>query len=207
MSSKSGSRWWWLVAGAALAMALTAGTWWLLTKQTRGAEIANVLASPVAILGVVAAIGAVVVAVRLPGPGDENLTSVAQSREVPGALGPRVSKSVGEDEQQEAATKLAPLTGRAMTKELFFLAGHPAPLHDAATELRRAGFLVRGQPHDLGSTWSLMAYSATSELSEKDLAILDGIAERCGVDFDGWGTYLGPPELDDGPGKPQAPQK
>ena len=89
MSSKSGSRWWWLVAGAALAIALAAGTWWLLTKQTRGAEIANVLALPVAILGVVAAIGAVVVAVRLPGPGDENLTSVAQSRKVPGRWGPK----------------------------------------------------------------------------------------------------------------------
>ena len=192
MRSKSGSRWWWLVAGAALAIALAAGTRWLLTKQTRGAEIANVLALPVAILGVVAAIGAVAVAVRLQGRGDENLTSVARSREAPAAMGPRVSKSVGEDERLEATTKLVPLTGRAMTKELFFLAGHPAPLHDAAAELRRAGFLVRGQPHDLGSTWSLLAYSATSELSEKDLAILDGIAERCGVVFDGWGTYVGP---------------
>lgn len=161
------------------------------------------LALPVAILGVVAAIGAVVAAVRLPGSGGRTLTSAARLGEEPAALRARVNRSIGEDEQQEAITKLAP-SGRAMTKELFFLAGHPAPLHDAAAELRRAGFLVRGQPHDLGGTWSLMAYSATSELSEKDLAILDGIAERCGVDFDGWGTYVGPPELDDGPGKPQA---
>jgi predicted PurR-regulated permease PerM len=106
MSSKSGSRWW-LIAGAALAIALATGTRWLLTKQTRGAEIPNVLALPVTILGVVAAIGAVVVAVRSQGPGDENLTSAAQSREVSAALGPRVSTSVGDDEQQEATTKLA----------------------------------------------------------------------------------------------------
>lgn len=92
--------------------------------------------------------------------------------------------------------------GRAMTKELFFLAGSAAPLHDTAAELRRAGFLVRDQPHDIDGTWSLMAYSAASELSDKDLATLDLIAERCGVDFDGWGTYVGPPHLDNGPGKP-----
>jgi hypothetical protein len=139
-----------------------------------------VLALPMAIPGVVAAIGAVVVAVCLPGPEDENLTSAAQSRAAPAALGPRVSKSVGEDEQQEATTKLAPLTGRAMTKELFFLAGHPAPLHDAAAEPRRAGFLVRGQPHDLGSTWSLMAYSAISELMSRGagLTSTDGYVYR-----------------------------
>lgn len=193
MNSKSGSRWWWLIAAAALAIALAAGTWWLLAKQTRGAEIANALALPVAILGVVAAIRAVVVAVRYQAAG-ENWTSAVQSREAPAAPRPRVSKSVGEDEPQEATTKRMPLPGRAMTKELFFLAGHPAPLHNAAAELRRAGFLVPSQPHDPGSTWSLMAYSATSELSEKDLALLDGIADRCGVDFDGWGTYVGPPE-------------
>src|SRR5438093_156605 len=29
------------------------------------------------------------------------------------------------------------------------------------------------------------------------------ISERCGVEFDGWGTYVGPPHVDDGPGKPQ----
>lgn len=91
---------------------------------------------------------------------------------------------------------------RAMTKELFFLAGHPAPLHDAAAELRRVGFLVRDQPRDIDGTWSLSVYSAASELSAKDLAMLDGIAVRCGVEFDGWGTYLGPPHMDDGPGKP-----
>jgi hypothetical protein len=136
MSRKIGLRWW-LIAAAALAIVLAAGTWWLLTKQTRGAEIAAVLGLPVAVLGVVTTIGAIVVAVYLPGPRDENLTSAAQSREVPAALGFPVSKSVGEDEQQEAATKPTPLTGRAMTKELFFLAGHPAPLHNAAAELRR----------------------------------------------------------------------
>jgi hypothetical protein len=97
-----------------------------------------------------------------------------------------------EFEDQDAA--------RVMTKELFFLAGHPAPLHDAAAELRRAGFLIRSQPHDLGGTWSLMAYAASSELSETDLATLYAIAERCGVEFDGWGTYVGPPERDEGPG-------
>jgi hypothetical protein len=94
------------------------------------------------------------------------------------------------------------LAGRAMTKELFFLAGSAAPLHDAAAELRRAGYLVRDQPHDLDGTWSLKAYSAASELTDKDLATLDGIAETCGVEFDGWGTYVGPPHMDDGPGKP-----
>lgn len=89
-----------------------------------------------------------------------------------------------------------------MTKELFFLAGSAAPLHDAAAELRREGFLVRDQPHDFDGTWSLVAYSAASELSEKDLATLDSIAERCGVEFDGSGTYVGPPHLDNGPGNP-----
>ena len=88
-----------------------------------------------------------------------------------------------------------------MTKELFFLCGAPAPLHDAAAELRRAGYLVKQQPQDLDGVWSLQAYSAASELTDDDLATLDDIAARCGVTFDGWGTYLGSPELDDGPGK------
>lgn len=105
----------------------------------------------------------------------------------------------------EPAAEKPPDSGpvsRAMTKELFFLASSAAPLHDAAAELRRAGYLVRGQPRDLDGRWSLMAYSAASKLSAEDLATLDGIAECCGVDFDGWGTYVGPPDLDDGPGKP-----
>jgi hypothetical protein len=207
MSGKFGSRWWWLVAVAALTTALTAGTWRLLTKQTRGAEIATVLALPVAILAAVGAIGATVVAVHLPGRGDENLGGAAQWQEALATLGPHGGEFIEKDEQQKAATELAPFLGRAMTRELFFFAGYPAPLHDAAAELRRAGLLVRGQPHDLGSTWSLKAYSAASALSEKDLAILDGIAERCKVDFDGWGTYVGPLELDDGPGKSQARKK
>jgi hypothetical protein len=87
MTSEFGSRWWWLAAAAALAIALAAGTWWLLTKQTRGVEIATVLALPVAILGVVAAIEAVVVAFRVPGSGDQNLTSAALSQEAPVVLG------------------------------------------------------------------------------------------------------------------------
>ena len=102
-----------------------------------------------------------------------------------GLIDPRESISVG---------------GRAMTKELFFLAEQPEPLHDAAAELRRAGYLVRKQPHDIDGTWHLKAYSAGSELTDEDLTTLDAIAERCNVGFDGWGTYVGPLELDDGPG-------
>lgn len=60
MRGDSGSRrWWWLVARAALVVALWTGTWWLLT--TEGAEIANVLALRVAVLGLLAAVGSVAV--------------------------------------------------------------------------------------------------------------------------------------------------
>lgn len=48
-----------------------------------------------------------------------------------------------------------PDMGRAMTTELFFLANDAAPLHDAAAELRRAGYLVRCQPRHRDGRWLL----------------------------------------------------
>ena len=48
----------------AVVVALVAGVWWLLTKDTRGAEIATVLALPVAVLGVLVAVWAGVAAIR-----------------------------------------------------------------------------------------------------------------------------------------------
>ena len=90
---------------------------------------------------------------------------------------------------------------RAFTTELFFLADSAEALHDVAAELRRAGFLVRDQPRDLDGTWSLTAYSAATLLDEQDRRVLYDIAERCGAEFDGTGTYVGPPEHDDGPGQ------
>lgn len=52
----------WLVAAVAVVVALVAGTWWLLIKDTRGSEIATVLALAVAILGLLAAVVNLVVA-------------------------------------------------------------------------------------------------------------------------------------------------
>jgi hypothetical protein len=195
----------WTATVAGMLVALGAGTWWLLTKETRGAEIANVLALPVAVLGLVVMVSSAVPG-RTAGRQERKLTGAKQSRDVTAtepahAADRSLRPGRVEDQPQAKALKATSLTGRAMTKELFFLAGHPAPLHDAAAELRRAGFLIRRQPHDLGGMWSLVAYSATSELNESDLATLDEIAESCGIDFDGWGTYVGPPEPDDGPGK------
>jgi hypothetical protein len=63
---------------------------------------------------------------------------------------------------------------------------------------------MKGQPRDRDGTWWLHGYSAASELTDDDLSTLDGIAERCGVTFDDWGTHLGSPNLDDGPGQSRA---
>ena len=97
--------------------------------------------------------------------------------------------------------------GQAFTTELFFFADDVESLHDVAAELRRAGFLVREQPRHVDGTWSLMAYSAATLLDEQDRQVLYDIAERCGAEFDGTGTYVGPPEYDDGPGKPASVQR
>lgn len=197
---------WWTSATVGVLVTLGSGTWWLWTMETRGAEIANVLALPVAVLGLVAAVGAIAVAVRLAGRGDGELTGAGRPRDAPAPRStndvdrPLCPEQLGDQPKENASEAVSP-GARAMTKELFFLAGHPAPLHDAAAELRRTGFLIRRQPHDLGGTWSLVAYSATSELNKSDMATLEEIAESCGVEFDGWGTYVGPPELDGGPGK------
>lgn len=45
---------WWL-AGSGALVAVLGGTWWLLSEGTRGAEVANILALPVAVLGVLIA--------------------------------------------------------------------------------------------------------------------------------------------------------
>lgn len=135
--------------------------------------------------------------------GDEPATDVAAAERERVQL-TADEKRVLEPERCDEASLGTRSGARAMTKELFFLARSAGPLHDAAAELRRAGYLVRGQPRDLDESWSLTAYSAASELTDDNLATLDGIADRCGVDFDGWGTYVGPPELDDGPGKPSS---
>jgi len=50
-----------LAAGVAVVVALVAGTWWLLIKDTRGAEIATVLALTVSVLSVLVAVVALVV--------------------------------------------------------------------------------------------------------------------------------------------------
>lgn len=70
----SGSRRWWLAAGAAFFLALVAGTWKLVAAGTRGAEIANVLALRFAVLGVLAAAAAVLLA--------------EAARNLPGEVGP-----------------------------------------------------------------------------------------------------------------------
>lgn len=53
-----------------------------------------------------------------------------------------------------------------MTKELFFLADAMQPLHDAAAELRRAGYLVRNQPHDLNPILQALAEIHKRSLAE-----------------------------------------
>ncbi|WP_285592063.1 hypothetical protein [Actinomycetospora sp. NBRC 106378] len=171
-------------------------TFWLLTKGTRGAEIANVLALPVAILGALVAMVAAGVTRSKVAP-----ESAGRRRQVGTVTEPPERRDTG----LEADTSGSPTSnGRAMTKELFFTCGAPAPLHDAAAELRCAGYLVKGQPRDVDGVWWLQGYSAASELSDDDLRRLDEIAEHCGVVFDGWGTYHGPARLDDGPGKTEA---
>jgi hypothetical protein len=62
-----------LVAAVAVVVALVAGTWWLLIKDTRGAEIATVLALAVAVLGLVVAVINLIVA--WPVAGDSNRLS------------------------------------------------------------------------------------------------------------------------------------
>ncbi len=62
MASRRGR--WWVAAGVALAVALGTGTAWLLSKDsaTKGSDIATVIALPVAILNLVAAVLAVLAA-------------------------------------------------------------------------------------------------------------------------------------------------
>jgi hypothetical protein len=68
----------------AVVVALGAGTWWLLTRDTRGAEIATVLALPVAILSLGAAVIAAVVALRAGAAESDTLRSAA--RQLAGAV-------------------------------------------------------------------------------------------------------------------------
>jgi hypothetical protein len=104
---------------------------------------------------------------------------------------------------RSALSDAPPAIEPALTRELLFVAREPEPLHDATAELRRAGLLIRDQPREINDRWRLTAYSAASKLSREYLAALDDMADRYGFNFDGWSTYVGPPELDDGPGKPQ----
>jgi hypothetical protein len=71
-------RHWWVAGGVAVIVALVAGTWWLLTRHTRGAEIATVLALPVAILSLGAAAIAVVMALRMGRAEGKTLLNAAQ---------------------------------------------------------------------------------------------------------------------------------
>ncbi len=70
----------WLVAGVAVTVALVAGTWWLLVKDStaKGSDIATVLALPLAVLGLLAAVVAVIIAVRQATAEGERLLSAAQ---------------------------------------------------------------------------------------------------------------------------------
>jgi hypothetical protein len=54
----------WLTGGVTAIVGLMAFTWWLLIRESRGAEIATVLALPIAALSAVATVITVVVAVR-----------------------------------------------------------------------------------------------------------------------------------------------
>lgn len=176
-----------------LVTIMAGGTWWLLAEGTRGAEVANVLALPIAV------VGALIALVGLFG------TKRPSSRAGAPPTAPPVGRASGREAIPDApiSVRALPRPGRAMTTELFFLAGHPAALHQVAAELRCAGYLVREQPQDLGHCWSLIAHSAASELREEDRAELGKIAQRCDAIFDGTGTYVGPPEYNDGPGHRQ----
>jgi hypothetical protein len=79
----SGRRWWVAVSVAVVA-AVVAGTWWLLTRDTRGAEIATVLALPVAILSLGTAVIAAVVTLRTGAAESDTLLSAA--RQLAGAV-------------------------------------------------------------------------------------------------------------------------
>lgn len=68
----------------AVVVALGAETWWLLTRDTRGAEIATVLALPVAILSLGAAVIAAVVARRAGAAENDTLRSAV--RQLAGAV-------------------------------------------------------------------------------------------------------------------------
>lgn len=65
----------WLVAGVAVAVALVGGTWWLLIKETRGAEIATVLALTVAVLSLIVAVGTFAVTRPVAGEGKRLLSA------------------------------------------------------------------------------------------------------------------------------------
>lgn len=79
----SGRRWW-VAVSVAVVVALGAETWWLLTRDTRGAEIATVLALPVAILSLGAAVIAAVVARRAGAAENDTLRSAV--RQLAGAV-------------------------------------------------------------------------------------------------------------------------
>lgn len=68
----------------AVVLALAVATWWLLTRDTRGAEVATVLALPVAILSLAAAVITTVVALRENGTKDTTL--LAAARELAGVI-------------------------------------------------------------------------------------------------------------------------
>ncbi len=130
---------WCLVAGAALIIALVAGTWWLLTKDTRGAEIATVLALPVAVTAAVAGLWAVVVAVRPAGTEAEKLADAA--RNLTGEVLKRDGEAGREVEGQDATkTKVGGHIGLPDSWGLGRLARHQLVL--AAAALVSISFVV-----------------------------------------------------------------
>lgn len=74
---RSGRRWWG-TAAVAVIVALGAGTWWMLARDARSAEIATVLALPATILSLGAAVLTTVVALRAGGAGGTTLLSAAR---------------------------------------------------------------------------------------------------------------------------------
>jgi len=138
------------VAGVATAVALAAGTWWLLIRDstTKGSDIATVLALPVAVLSLLAAVVAIVVAVRL---------SPAEGAALAGAA----RRLAGDVRAQEEAvlTRLVADTGETRPADVGFV--QPGLLHwrtDGGTKrgslaqiksyyqgLRRGRLVVLGQ--------------------------------------------------------------
>ncbi|MDQ3764616.1 MAG: hypothetical protein M3460_24615 [Actinomycetota bacterium] len=138
------------MAGVAVAVALVAGTWWLLAKDSAaaGTDVATVLALPVAVLSLLAAVAATVVTVR-------------SSRAEGGMLAVAARRLAGEVRAQEEAVlaRLVADTGETRPADVGF--AQPGLLHwrtDGGTDrgslaqiksyyqkLRRGRLVVLGQ--------------------------------------------------------------